>query len=298
MTSEASAPAPRPVIMGVLNVTPDSFSDGGLFLDPDTAVAHARAMAAEGADIIDVGGESTRPGADRVEIAQEIDRTIPVVSALVRAGLTISIDTMRSEVASRAVEAGAAYINDVSGGLADPEMAATAAQAGVDVILMHWRGHSRDMQKRVLYNDVTSEVIGELKQRVTDFVVAGVAPERIIVDPGLGFAKTFEHNWHLIATLPELMDQGHRVIVGTSRKGFLGAVGRTEGEPRPPLERDVATAVTSAYLHDLGVWGVRVHDVRSTVDAVDVAVAMQWARHSAAGSALGAGPAWEGTDGE
>lgn len=272
----------RPVIMGVLNVTPDSFSDGGLFIEAEAAVAHARALAAAGADIIDVGGESTRPGADRTSIAEELDRTIPVVSALVQAGLTVSIDTMRSEVASRAVEAGAACINDVSGGLADPHMAATAAQAGVDVILMHWRGHSRDMQKQAHYSDVTREVIDELSERVGEFVAAGVQPERIIVDPGLGFAKSFDHNWRLIASLPELIAQGHRVIVGTSRKGFLGAVGRPEGESRPPRERDVATAVTSAYLFDLGVWGLRVHDVRSTVDALDVAAAMQWARQSQA----------------
>lgn len=296
MTSETIAGIPRPVIMGVLNVTPDSFSDGGFFVDPEKAVAHAQALAVEGADIIDVGGESTRPGADRVEIAQEIERTVPVVSALARAGLTVSIDTMRSEVARRAVEAGATYINDVSGGLADPQMAVTAAQAGVDVILMHWRGHSRDMQRRIFYSDVTGEVIAELSERVGEFVAAGVVPERIIVDPGLGFAKTFEHNWRLIATLPELMAQGHRVIVGTSRKGFLGAVGRPEGEPRAPLERDVATAVTSAYLCDLGVWGVRVHDVRSTVDAIDVAAAMQWARSGAALDQGGA-PVLGGNDG-
>lgn len=268
----------RPVVMGVLNVTPDSFSDGGFFIEPEAAVAHAKALAAAGADIIDVGGESTRPGADRTSIAQEIDRTIPVVSALVHAGLTVSIDTMRSEVASRAVEAGAAYINDVSGGLADPQMAATAAEAGVDVILMHWRGHSRDMQERAHYEDVTAEVIAELSERVGEFVDAGVDLERVIIDPGLGFAKSFEHNWRLIATLPEIMAQGHRVIVGTSRKGFLGAVGRPQGSARTPLERDVATAVTSAYLFDLGVWGVRVHDVRSTVDALDVAAALQSAR--------------------
>lgn len=268
----------RPVVMGVLNVTPDSFSDGGFFTEPGAAVAHAEALAAAGADIIDVGGESTRPGADRTSIAQEIDRTLPVVSALVRAGLTVSIDTMRSEVASRAVEVGAAYINDVSGGLADPQMAATAAEAGVDVILMHWRGYSRDMQERAHYSDVTAEVIAELSDRVREFVDAGVELDRIILDPGLGFAKSFEHNWRLIAALPAILTQGHRVIVGTSRKGFLGAVGRPAGEPRAPLERDVATAVTSAYLFDLGVWGVRVHDVRSTVDALDVAGALQWAR--------------------
>jgi len=264
--------------MGVLNVTPDSFSDGGLWMDPDDAVSHARHLVAEGADIIDVGGESTRPGAGRIPREAELARALPVVTALAQAGLTVSIDTMRAEVASRAVEAGAAYVNDVSGGLADPEMPSVAAQSGVDIILMHWRGHSKDMQQRASYRDVTGEVVDELSQRVAAFTAAGVAPERIVLDPGLGFAKTFEHNWHLIATLPALMDRGHRVIVGTSRKGFLGTVGRPGGPTRPPRERDVATAVTSAYLSDMGVWAVRVHDVRSTIDALDVAGALRSAR--------------------
>jgi dihydropteroate synthase len=268
----------RPLVMGVLNVTPDSFSDGGLWVDPDDAVSHARLLVAQGAAIIDVGGESTRPGAGRIVREEELDRALPVVTALARSGLAVSIDTMRAEVASRAVEAGAAYINDVSGGLADPEMPSVAAQSGVDVILMHWRGHSKDMQQRASYRDVTGEVVAELAQRVSAFTAAGVSPERIVLDPGLGFAKTFEHNWRLIATLPALMDLGHRVIVGTSRKGFLGAVGRSDDSARPPRERDVATAVTSAYLSDVGVWAVRVHDVRSTVDALDVAEAMRWAR--------------------
>ncbi|MGA8046810.1 MAG: dihydropteroate synthase [Dermatophilaceae bacterium] len=280
----------RPLVMGVLNVTPDSFSDGGLWLDADAAVAHARDLAQAGADIIDVGGESTRPGAGRVAFEDELDRTLPVVEALAGSGLTVSVDTMRAEVARRAVEVGAAYINDVSGGLADPDMAAVAADAavsGCDVILMHWRGHSADMQRRAVYGEVTAEVIDELSERVEAFRAAGVPEERIILDPGLGFAKSFEHNWHLIATLPSLMGRGHRVIVGTSRKGFLGAVGRPEGVPRPPLERDVATAVTSAYLSDLGVWGVRVHDVRSTVDALDVAEALRTARAASAAAPTG-----------
>ncbi|MFN2320477.1 MAG: dihydropteroate synthase [Dermatophilaceae bacterium] len=269
----------RPLVMGVLNVTPDSFSDGGLWLDPHDAVAHASDLVAEGADIIDVGGESTRPGAGRIPPTDELERTLPVVTALVEAGITVSIDTMRAEVASHAAEAGAAYINDVSGGLADPEMASVAAGSGCEVILMHWRGHSHDMQQRAVYDDVTVEVLDELAQRVDAFTAAGVHPDRIILDPGLGFAKAFEHNWRLLVTLPALMGLGHRVMVGTSRKGFLGAVGRPEGSPRPPTERDVATAVTSAYLSDAGVWAVRVHDVRSTVDALDVAAAMQRTRH-------------------
>jgi dihydropteroate synthase len=264
--------------MGVLNVTPDSFSDGGRWLDPDDAVRHAVDLVAQGADIIDVGGESTRPGAERVSAADELGRTLPVVAALVEAGVTVSIDTMRAEVARRAAEAGAAYLNDVSGGLADPTMAEVAAGSGCEVILMHWRGHSRDMQQRATYGDVTADVVRELGERAAAFVSAGVAPERVILDPGLGFAKTFEHNWRLLATLPALQALGHRVIVGTSRKGFLGAVGRADDAPRPPLERDVATAVTSAYLSDAGVWAVRVHDVRSTVDALDVAEALRRAR--------------------
>jgi len=264
----------RPVIMGVLNVTPDSFSDGGFWLDPDDAVTHAGELVAAGADIIDVGGESTRPGSGRVELTDELDRTLPVVSALVGAGITVSIDTMRAEVARRATEAGAAYINDVSGGLADPEMASAAADSGCDVILMHWRGHSSDMYARAHYDDVVGEVVAELTGRVEEFTSAGVPPERIILDPGLGFAKSFEHNWQLLRGIGALVALDHRVLVGSSRKGFLGSVGRAEGHSRPPLERDVATAVTSAYLTGTGVWGVRVHDVRSTVDAVDVAVAL------------------------
>lgn len=264
-----------PVIMGVLNVTPDSFSDGGFWLDPDQAVTHARQLVADGADIIDVGGESTRPGSSRVEVAEELDRILPVVEALVSAGITVSIDTMRAEVARQATEAGAAYINDVSGGLADPQMASVAADSGRDVILMHWRGHSKDMYARAHYEDVTGEVIAELDQRVAEFTAAGVAPERIILDPGLGFAKSHEHNWQLLREVAAFVALNHRILIGTSRKGFLGSVGRREGEPRPPLERDVATAVTSAYLTGCGVWGVRVHDVRSTVDAVDVAAALR-----------------------
>jgi dihydropteroate synthase len=275
--------------MGVLNVTPDSFSDGGLWLDPETAVAHARELADAGADIIDVGGEYTRPGAGRVPLAEELQRILPVIEAVVASGLTVSVDTMRAEVARRAVEAGAAYINDVSGGLADPDMAAVAADSGRDLIVMHWRGHSAAMQQRAVYGDVTAEVVDELSRRISALVAAGVSAERIILDPGLGFAKSFEHNWRLIATLPALMALGHRVIVGTSRKGFLGAVGRPQGPPRPPQERDVATAVTSAYLSDLGVWGVRVHDVPSTVDALDVAQALRDAR-----IATGAAPARPG----
>ena len=265
----------RPVVMGVLNVTPDSFSDGGLWLDPVDAVEHARQLVADGADIVDVGGESTRPGAGRIDPEEEIDRALPVVTALVEAGITVSIDTMRAEVARRATDVGAEYINDVSGGLADPEMAAAAADSGRDVILMHWRGHSDDMYARARYDDVTAEVAEELTLRVGSFTAAGVAPERIILDPGLGFAKSFEHNWQLLRDLPTLMGLGHRIIVGTSRKGFLGSVGRPQGSPRPPRERDVATAVTSAYLSDLDVWGVRVHDVTSTVDALDVAAALR-----------------------
>lgn len=264
--------------MGVLNVTPDSFSDGGLWLDPDDAVRHAADLVAEGADIVDVGGESTRPGSERISERDELARTLPVVAALVEAGITVSIDTMRAEVASRAAEAGAAYLNDVSGGLADPRMSDVAARSGCEVILMHWRGPSKDMQERATYGDVTADVVRELRERAAAFVAAGVAPERVILDPGLGFAKTFEHNWRLLATLPALLDLGHRVIVGTSRKGFLGAVGRPAGAARPPRERDVATAVTSAYLSDAGVWAVRVHDVRSTVDALDVAEALRRAR--------------------
>ena len=264
----------RPLVMGVVNVTPDSFSDGGSWFDPDTAVAHGRLLAAQGADLIDIGGESTRPGAVRPDEAEELRRVVPVVEALAGDGLTVSVDTMRAGVAAAAVAAGARIVNDVSGGLADRAMAAVVADTDAEFVAMHWRGHSGDMYARARYDDVVADVCRELGDRVAALTAAGIAPERIILDPGLGFAKVPEHNWALLRALPTLGDLGHRVLVGTSRKRFLALVGRTQETMRGTDERDVATAVTSAYAAQAGVWGIRVHDVVATVDALDVWEAM------------------------
>lgn len=260
----------RPLVMGVLNVTPDSFSDGGAWLDRDAAVAHGLELRSQGAAFVDVGGESTRPGAARPDEDEEVRRVVPVVADLAAAGVAVSVDTMRAAVAAAALEAGAVIVNDVSGGLADPAMAPLVASAGVDFVAMHWRGHSDVMQTRADYDNVTQDVCRELAARLDVLVRAGIAPERIILDPGLGFAKNAEHNWALLRELPTLVEQGQRVLVGTSRKRFLGSVGRTSDNLRPPHERDTATAVTSAYAADAGAWALRVHDVPATIDALDV----------------------------
>lgn len=261
----------RPLVMGVVNVTPDSFSDGGEWFDPAAAIAHGRELLAHGADIVDVGGESTRPGAQRPDVAEELRRVLPVVTALVDEGAVVSIDTMRAEVAQAALARGAAYVNDVSGGLADPDMPALVARAGVPIIAMHWRGHSARMQDRAVYDDVVAEVCAELMARVRALTAAGIDPGSIVLDPGIGFAKTAEHNWGLLRGLDRLLELGHRVLLGTSRKAFLGRVGRAPGAERAPMARDTATAVTTAYAASRGVWAVRVHDVIGTVDALDVA---------------------------
>lgn len=263
-----------PLVMGVVNVTPDSFSDGGRWLDRDAAIAHGLALCAAGAALVDIGGESTRPGAARPTEAEELDRVVPVVAGLAASGAAVSVDTMRAAVAEAALEAGASVVNDISGGLADPAMAGVVADAGVDYIAMHWRGHSADMETRAHYDDVVADVCRELVSRVDALAAAGIAPERILLDPGLGFAKTPDHNWALLRRLDAIRGLGHRVVVGTSRKRFLGAVGRAPGAERPPAERDIATAVTSAYAASAGVWAVRVHDVVGTLDAFDVVAAM------------------------
>ncbi len=265
----------RPIVMGVVNVTPDSFSDGGVWFEPAAAIARGRDLIVQGAQILDIGGESTRPGAHRPSVEEELARTRPVVAALAAAGAVVSIDTMRATVAAAALDAGATIVNDVSGGLADPDMAALVAERQVDLVAMHWRGHSVDMQSRAVYDDVVEDVRAELVDRVAGLVAAGVARRRIILDPGFGFAKTAEHNWTLLKHLDRITDLGHRVLVGTSRKAFLGRVGRAPGEERLPLQRDVGTAVTNAYAALHGVWGVRVHDVSSTLDALDVAGALE-----------------------
>ncbi len=265
-----------PLVMGVVNVTPDSFSDGGEWFEPEAAVAHGRDLLAEGADILDIGGESTRPGAERPSVQEELRRVVPVVSELAGMGATVSVDTMRAEVALRAVEAGAAIINDVSGGLADPEMAPAAAQAGVPFIAMHWRGHSRAMQDKAVYADVAAEVCAELTVRAEQLREQGIAAENLVLDPGFGFSKLAAHNWSLLRHLDQVVGLGYPVLVGTSRKAFLGRLGLPEGAaPRPPLARDAATAATSFHAALAGVWAVRVHQVPSTLDALRVAAALR-----------------------
>jgi len=257
--------------MGVLNVTPDSFSDGGRYTDLEAAVAHGLEALREGADLVDVGGESTRPGAARVDGPTEAARVLPVIRELAAAKVPMSIDTTRAEVASAALAAGVCAVNDVSGGLADPDMAKVVADAGCPWVLMHWRGHSRNMQRLATYRDVVKEVRDELRQRADAAIAAGVDPERIIVDPGLGFAKTAEHNWRLSAHLDEIVALGFPVLVGASRKSYLGALlAGPDGAPRPIDGREAATVATSVLAVLAGAWGVRVHDVVGTVDALKV----------------------------
>lgn len=272
-TLPAPARPGRPVVMGVVNVTPDSFSDGGEWFDPDDAVAHGRALAAQGADLLDVGGESTRPGAQRPAVAEELRRVLPVVAALAEVA-PVSVDTMRAEVAAAALDAGASVVNDVSGGLADPDMVPLVAERGVGYVAMHWRGHSTDMQSRAVYDDVVADVCRELGERMTTLTAAGIPPHLLVLDPGLGFAKTAEHNWQLLRRLADVVALGPRVLVGASRKAFLGRVGRPADDARPPLARDVATAVTTVHAARAGVWGIRAHDVTATVDALDVLEAL------------------------
>ena len=277
-----STALPRPghcVVMGVLNVTPDSFSDGGCFSDPAVAIAHGLAMHAAGADYVDVGGESTRPGADRVDAAEECDRVVPVIRELAAAGVRTSVDTTRAEVAEAALDAGAELVNDVSGGLADKNMADLVAEAGVPWVLMHWRGHSREMYAAAQYGDVVTEVCAELTARVEDVVAAGVAPEQLVLDPGLGFAKRAEHNWALLAGLDRLTALGLPVLVGASRKTFLGRLLAGPDEPpRPAEERDAATLATTVLAAQAGAWGVRVHDAAASVDALRTLDAVRAAR--------------------
>ncbi|WP_446217288.1 dihydropteroate synthase [Micromonospora sp. IBHARD004] len=263
--------AQAPVVMGVLNVTPDSFSDGGRYADLDAAVGHGVRLRAAGADLVDVGGESTRPGADRVDPETETARVLPVIRELAAAGIPVSIDTSRARVAEAALVAGADVVNDVSGGLADPDMARVVRDAGCPWVLMHWRGHSRGMRDLASYTDVVADVRAELGQRVDEALAAGVAADRIIIDPGLGFAKTAAHNWELSARLPELLDLGFPLLFGASRKSYLGRLlAGPDGTPRPTADREAATVATSLLAVAAGAWGVRVHDVRATADALAV----------------------------
>jgi dihydropteroate synthase len=297
--------------MGVVNVTPDSFSDGGAWLGADAAIGHGLDLAAQGADIVDVGGESTRPGAQRISAEEELRRVGPVITELARAGVPVSIDTMRARVAEFALEAGARLVNDVSGGLADPYMPRLVAKAAVPYVVMHWRGPSHDMNSRAVYDDVVREVRDELRRRVDAVVAEGVDPSMIVLDPGLGFSKHAEHNWQLLAALPDIARLGPAagpgagsgagdapgrepgvfpVLVGASRKRFLGRLlAAADGTPRPFSGSDDATVATTALAAAEGAWCVRVHQVPANADAVRVAAA--W---SAAGAAASGGVGREG----
>jgi len=273
-----TGPAPgRCLVIGVVNVTPDSFSDGGSWFAPGAAVRHGLDLLAEGADLVDVGGESTRPGARRVPEDEELRRVLPVVRALAAEGAQVSIDTMRASVAAAALEAGAVMVNDVSGGLADPTMPALVAASGAAYVLMHWRGHSETMQALAHYDDVVAQVLAALGERLGALVDAGVDVTQVVLDAGLGFAKDAQHNWALLAHLEALASLGRPVLVGASRKRFLGTLlAGPDGEPADPAARDAASAAVTALAAAAGAWGVRVHDVRPSADAVRVAAA--WAR--------------------
>lgn len=259
------------LIMGIVNVTPDSFSDGGRYLDADAAIAHGLELRADGAAYVDVGGESTRPGSDRVPAAVELERVLPVIRALTESEVAVSIDTMNAATASAAVEAGAVLVNDVSGGMADPGMLGAVAATGADFAIGHWRGPSSDMYARAQYADIGREVATELRERVDAAAAAGIPPSRIIVDPGIGFGKAGAQNWALLGDLSAVTGLGCRVLIGTSRKGFLGdLLGRAQNGDVSNERRDLATAVTSALAARAGIWGVRVHDVAATRDALAV----------------------------
>ncbi|MEP6816144.1 MAG: dihydropteroate synthase [Marmoricola sp.] len=261
--------------MGVVNVTPDSFSDGGLWFDPESAIEHGLQLREDGADLLDIGGESTRPGATRPVVAEELDRVLPVITALAAEGAVVSVDTMRSEVAQAALEAGAVLVNDVSGGLVDPAILSVVAAAGAPYIAMHWRGHADVMRQHASYDDVVGEVTDELKGRVDAAVRAGIAPDRIVVDPGIGFAKTHDHNWELLRHLDALDELGLPVLVGSSRKSFLGALlADAAGKPRPVLDREDANTALTTMAALSGVWAVRVHEAASALDAI--AVVTRW----------------------
>jgi dihydropteroate synthase len=271
--------ARRCLVMGVVNVTPDSFSDGGRWFDHDAAVERGRELLRQGADVVDVGGESTRPGAARVSAEEELRRVLPVVRDLAAEGAVVSVDTTRAAVADAAVAAGARLVNDVSGGRADARMPAFAADAGVPFVAMHWRGHSDVMETLTTYSDVVTDVLEELARGVDRLVAAGVDPSRVVVDPGLGFAKNAGHNWQLIAALDRLVALGPPVLLGASRKRFLGTLlAKPDGTPAPVEERDSASHAITTIAALAGVWCVRVHEVRASADAVRVVAAVQAAR--------------------
>ena len=267
----------QPLVMGVLNVTPDSFSDGGEYTTVEAALDHARVLQIAGADIIDIGGESTRPGAERVSVEEEQRRVIPVIQAIVaQLGAKVSIDTMNASTAAAAIAAGASIINDVSGGLADEQMFAVAAQTGATIVISHWRGFSNVMDTQNTYNEIGADVAAELSERIDAALAAGVAREQIVIDPGLGFAKDMKQNWQLVARLDQLEKLGYPILVGASRKRFIaGAIEFDESVTVSTERRDVATAVLTALLLQRKLWGIRVHNVLATTDAIRVVAALR-----------------------
>lgn len=270
MTLDPLHPIGRTRVMGVINVTPDSFSDGGQWMDVDAAVKHGLDLVANGADLVDVGGESTRPGAVRIDAATELARILPVVHGLVAERVTVSVDTMRAEVAEAAVGAGAEMINDVSGGRADPDMFSVAAAAGVPLVVMHWRGHSTGMQQLTTYSQLVPDVLTELQQQIDAALSSGVREDDIIIDPGLGFSKTGDQNWGILSELDRFVALGFPVLVAASRKRFLGELLSADGLQRPVDDREAATVAISALAAQAGAWGVRVHEPRASADAVRV----------------------------
>jgi len=277
MKYNPTAPKAKPLVMGVLNITPDSFSDGNLYSSLDAALDHARLLAISGADIIDIGGESTRPGAERITVEEEQTRVLPVIKKIVEAdlGVRLSIDTMNAATAREAVALGVSIINDVSGGLADPDMFSVAAETKATLVISHWRGHSNIMNTLNSYQDVAVEVAQELQLRVDAAVLSGVSRENIVIDPGLGFAKDMKQNWQLVARLDEIEKLGLPVLVGASRKRFIaGALDEDEPNSVSHERRDVATAVLTALLMQRKLWGVRVHNVIATVDAISIVGAL------------------------
>jgi dihydropteroate synthase len=260
----------RTLVMGILNVTPDSFADGGRHFTTDAAISRANKMLEEGVDIIDIGGESTKPGAERVSEEEELARVMPVLEEVVKLGVPVSIDTMRSGVAAKAIKAGVKYVNDVSGGLADEKMYGLIANnRDIQYVIMHWRSHSKTMAEHALYKDVIKEVREELEERINSAIEAGVDPEQLIIDPGIGFAKTSEHNWELLKNLDRLALLGYPILVGASRKRFLGEL--VGGEPD---QRESASIALTAALAKQGIWGVRTHSVKPHRDAIAIVEAL------------------------
>ncbi|WP_040158675.1 dihydropteroate synthase [Nigerium massiliense] len=270
MSAASGAYRGRTLVMGVLNVTANSFSDGGRWLEHADALAHGLELVAQGADIVDVGGESTRPDSERVAEDVELSRVVPVVAELAARGVEVSVDTTRASVAAASLDAGATWINDVSGGLADPAMLGVVAERDGGYVSMHWRGHATEMGANAVYDDVLAEVLAELAQRRDEALASGIAPDKLVLDPGFGFAKTGEHNWTLLKHLDAFDALGYPLLIGVSRKRFLGTLLADGGEPRPAVERDDATLAVTTWVAERGAWAVRTHTVRPHRDAVAV----------------------------